>query len=160
MSKIKVSKATKADITSMVDLSYQKRRAYEKAQPQFWRYAEGAEEIQAKWFAEFLEHKDYILLVAKNETKIVGFVIGRLVNAPEVYNPGGLTLMIDDYCVETQDNWVDVGKALLKEIAKIAKTKGAAQFCVVTGAHDHAKYNFLEDFGLKVASKWYVGSIN
>lgn len=45
MSKIKASQATKTDITAMVDLSYQKRRAYEKAQPQFWRYADGAEEV-------------------------------------------------------------------------------------------------------------------
>lgn len=151
--------ATKEDIASIVNLSYQKRKNYEHAQPQFWRYADGAEEIQAKWFEELLEHKDYILLVAKIENKIVGFVIGRLVNAPEVYNPGGLTLMIDDYCVETQEDWVDVGKELLEEIARIAKTKGAAQFCVVAGAHDNAKCSFLEDFGLSCASKWHVGSI-
>lgn len=156
---IEILFATKADIGAMVNLSYQKRKNYEEAQPQFWKYAENAENIQAKWFAELLEHQDYILLVAKDKNKIVGFVIGRLVNAPEVYNPGGLTLMIDDYCVETQENWVDIGKELLEKIAKISKEKGAAQFCIVAGAHDNAKCSFLEDFGLSCASKWYVGSI-
>lgn len=156
---IEILFATKEDVASMVELSYQKRKNYERAQLRFWKYAENAESIQTKWFKELLEHKDYILLVAKNESKIVGFVIGRLVNAPEVYNPGGLTLMIDDYCVETQENWADVGKELLERIAKISKEKGAAQFCIVAGAHDNAKCSFLEDFGLNCASKWYVGTI-
>lgn len=157
MSKIKVSGATKADIASMVNLSYQKRKAYEKAQPQFWRYSENAEEIQAKWFEELLEHKDYILLAAKENQNTFGFIIGRLVKAPEVYNPGGLTLMIDDFCCE---DWVSVGEQLMDKIAVIAKEKGAAQFYVVAGNHDLEKCKFLEDFGLTCASKWYVGTIN
>ncbi|MEK6734643.1 MAG: hypothetical protein AABY27_06050 [Pseudomonadota bacterium] len=41
--------ATKNDIVSIVNLSYQKRKNYEQAELQFWKYAEGAEETQAKW---------------------------------------------------------------------------------------------------------------
>ncbi len=33
---IDILPATKTDVTSMVNLSYQKRRAYEKAQSKFW----------------------------------------------------------------------------------------------------------------------------
>lgn len=148
--------ATKNDIASMVELSHQKRKNYEQAQPKFWKYAEGAEEVQAKWFEEVLEHKDYILLVAKETSKVIGFIIGRLVKAPEVYNPGGLTLMIDDFCSE---DWINVGKQLVDNIAGIAKEKGAAQFYIVAGNHDLDKCKFLEDFGLDCASRWYVGSI-
>jgi hypothetical protein len=148
--------ATKNDIKEMVSLSYQKRKNYEKAQPQFWKYAAGAEEIQAKWFEELLEHKDYILLVAKELDKINGFIIGRLVKAPEVYNPGGLTLMIDDFFCE---DWLNIGEQLMSKIAEISKEKGALQFCVVAGNHDLNKCNFLEEFGLSCASRWYVGSI-
>jgi hypothetical protein len=151
-----VAKASKADISSMVELSYLKRKNYEQAQPQFWKYAEGAEKIQTEWFEELLEHKDYILLVAKENSKIIGFIIGRLVIAPEVYNPGGLTLMIDDFACE---DWINVGKLLMEKIAKIAKEKGAVQFCVVAGNHDLDKCRFLEEFGLNCASRWYVGSI-
>ena len=159
MSAIKVSQATKTDITSMVDLSYQKRRAYEKAQPQFWRYAEGAEEGQGKWFEELLEHDDYIVLVAKSDKETIGFIIGRLVKAPEVYDPGGLTLMIDDFCVKSEVDWQSIGLELMNTIQDLAKEKGAAQFYVVSGAHDNAKCEFLEKFGLSNAAKWFVGSI-
>lgn len=156
MSKLDIDLATKVDIGAMVNLSYQKRKNYEQAQPQFWRYSGNAEEIQARWFEELLEHKDYILLVAKENSKVIRFIIGRLVKAPEVYNPGGLTLMIDDFCSE---DWINVGKQLMDNIAAIAKEKGAVQFCVVAGNHDLDKCKFLEDFGLGCASRWYVGSI-
>lgn len=156
MSKLDIDLATKVDIGAMVNLSYQKRKNYEQAQPQFWRYSGNAEEIQARWFEELLEHKDYILLVAKENSKVIGFIIGRLVKAPEVYNPGGLTLMIDDFCCEA---WNNIGRKLMEKTAVIAKEKGAVQFCVVAGNHDLDKCKFLEEFGLSCASRWYVGKI-
>lgn len=143
----------------MVNLSYQKRRAYEKAQPQFWRYAEGAEGIQHEWFEELLDHEDHIILVAKADMETIGFIIGRLVKAPEVYHPGGLTLMIDDFCVKSESDWQSVGLELMNAIQALAKEKGAAQFYVVSGAHDNAKCDFLEKFGLSNAAKWFVGAI-
>lgn len=41
-------------IPHMVSLSYEKRLAYEKAQPQFWRYKEGAEKAQSEWFKKLV----------------------------------------------------------------------------------------------------------
>lgn len=159
MSKAKIGQATRADIESMVNLSYKKRKAYEKAQGQFWRYAEGAEEVQHKWFEELLGYDDYFILVAKSELETIGFIIGRLVKAPKVYDPGGLTLMIDDFCVKSSLDWNSVGLELMNAIRRAAKEKGGSQFYVVSGAHDNDKCNFLEKFGLSNAAKWYVGKI-
>jgi hypothetical protein len=80
--------ATLTDVPSMVSLSEQKRHAYERAQPQFWRRSENANEEQAKWFIELLSREDQICLVAK-ENQLNGFIIGKIMPAPEVYNPGG-----------------------------------------------------------------------
>lgn len=103
------------DIHAMVSLSHTKRLAYEKAQPQFWRYKKGAEELQAKWFKELLLLDDYIMLIAESENKIIGFIIGKIIEAPEVYDPLGLTLMVDDFCVETENDWFSVGNKLVEE---------------------------------------------
>jgi hypothetical protein len=155
-----VRKATQADVPSLVTLSYQKRRFYEKAQPQFWKYAgDHAELSQAKWFEELLTQNDHIILTAMQGDTIVGFIIGKLVAAPEVYNPGGLTLMIDDFCVADESNWPTVGVRLIDKIKLIAKTKGAAQIVVVSGAHDEPKRDFLKSCTLSIASEWYVGGI-
>jgi hypothetical protein len=157
--KIKIEKAVKSDIASMVHLSYQKRRAYEKAQPQFWKYATGAEDIQSKWFEELLSRDDHIILVAKSHIEIIGFIIGKLVKAPKAYAPGGLTIMIDDFCIKSEADWQVVGLKLMNTIKNIAKEKNISQFCIVSGAHDKPKCEFLESFGLSIASKWYVGNI-
>jgi len=147
------------DVTAMVSLSYQKRRDYEKAQPQFWKYAEHAEETQSKWFKELLKQDDCLVLVTEENHEVVGFIIGHIIKAPEVYNPGGLTLMIDDFCVKTPQLWNTVGKQLISEIKRLAKDKNASQILTVCGAHDGPKQKLLKNLGLTVASQWYVGNL-
>jgi hypothetical protein len=78
-------------------LSRQKCLAYEKAQPQFWKWAgDSGEEIQKEWFRKLISNDNHICLVAKNSNEILGFIIGKIVSAPEVYAPGGPTLIVDD----------------------------------------------------------------
>jgi predicted acetyltransferase/RimJ/RimL family protein N-acetyltransferase len=150
-----------SDIDAMVLLSKAKRLAYEKSQPQFWRYAgEEGDKAQEKWFKELLADKNYLMFTAESDAKeILGFVIGKLMPAPEVYNPGGLTLMIDDFCVQSENLWQSVGHELIEKIKAMAKTKGATQILVVCGAHDHPKRKFLSEQNLQVASEWFVGGI-
>ncbi len=155
----KICRAEEKDIDAMVALSYEKRKYYEQAQPQFWKYATGAEEGQGVWFRELLKNEQYIMLLAANGAAIVGFLIGRLVPAPEVYDPGGLTLMIDDFCVKTPDLWRTVGQELVLNGRRIASAKGASQILIVCGHHDEAKREFLRKMNLSIASEWYVGNI-
>ena len=150
-----------SDIDTMVSLSKAKRLAYEKAQPQFWRYAgEEGDKAQEKWFKELLEDKNYVMLTTESNAKeILGFVIGKLISAPEVYNPDGLTLMIDDFCVQSENVWQSVGHELIEEAKAAAKAKGATQIVVVCGAHDHPKRKFLSAQNLSIASEWFVGGM-
>ena len=153
--------ASISDIEIMVSLSKTKRLEYEKAQPLFWRYAgESGDTSQKEWCKELLNHKDYVMFTAEDEHQvIIGFIIGRLVPAPEVYNPDGLTLMIDDFCVESGDLWESVGPQLVDAIKKEGKANGAAQILVVCGAHDTPKRQFLMNQNLSIASEWFVGAI-
>jgi predicted acetyltransferase/RimJ/RimL family protein N-acetyltransferase len=150
-----------SDTLAIVLLSKAKRKLYEKAQPQFWRYAgEEGDKAQEKWFKELLEDKNHVMFTAENDSQeILGFVIGKLMPAPEVYNPGGLTLMIDDFCVQSENLWQSVGHALIEETKAAAKAKGAKQILVVCGAHDHPKRKFLGEQNLSIASEWFVGGI-
>jgi len=156
---IRILQATISDISAMVDLSYLKRRNYEKAQSKFWRYQEGAEYAQSEWFQQLLMDINYIMLIAKSGEEIIGFIIGKIMPAPMVYDPGGLTLMIDDFCVK-EDKWSEIGTPLIEKIKKISKEKGARQLVVVSGDHDIDKCRFLDQAGLSVASRWYVGEID
>lgn len=150
-----------SDTLAMVLLSKAKRLGYEKAQPKFWRYAgEEGDKVQEKWFKELLEDKNYVMFTAETGTQeILGFVIGKLMPAPEVYNPGGLTVMIDDFCVKSENLWQSLGHELIEETKAAAKVKGATQILVVCGAHDYPKRKFLSEQNLQIASEWFVGGI-
>lgn len=59
---LKIRKSTIQDIESIILLSYHKRRFYEKAQPQFWKYAGPEAEIkQAKWFEQLRLDESYVM---------------------------------------------------------------------------------------------------
>lgn len=155
----KIRPAILVDIPLMVALSYQKRLNYQEAQPQFWRHAKNAEDIQCAWFKELLGNDDHILLVAEVEQSIHGFIIGKLTQAPEVYDPGGMTLIIDDFCVKDPDFWESIGIQLLSELKQRAIKKGAVQLVAVCGNHDKSKMHFLSNANLEVASNWFVGKL-
>ena len=152
---IKIFPATKQDVAWMVDLSHSKRLTYEKHQKQFWKMAINSDAIQANWFAEEIKKENVITLCTEDRR---GFVIGKIISPPEVYDAGP-TLMIDDFCVKSSDLWLSVGLKLLNEIMSQAKLKGAKQVLVVCGNHDLKKSQLLEKLNLSVASKWYVSEI-
>ena len=150
-----IRKANKNDISWMVNLSYQKRLAYEKMQPNFWKIAENSNEIQKKYFEEELKNENVIALIFEEEQ---GFIIGKLITPPEVYD-AGLTLMIDDFCVKSQDLWMTIGKDLLSECQRKSKIIGAKQILVVCGDSDTQKLLLLEAMNMKIASRWYTKTI-
>ena len=140
----------------MVHLSYLKRRFYEQAQPNFWKYKEDSESSQRKWFLDLVSSQNYLAFVSKKDHQLSGFVIGCLVNPPEVYD-AGLTLFIDDFCVENTDNWMIDGLALYQRIREEAFSRDAKQVVIVSGSHDIKKRDFLREINLSLASEWYVG---
>jgi predicted N-acetyltransferase YhbS len=95
-------------------------------------------------------------LVATSAGDLVGFVIAALVPAPPVYEPGGMTCLIDDFTVKRAEDWVRVGVPLLAAVSDLARQRGAAQVVVVTAHLDQAKRNALRAGGLTIASEWWV----
>jgi len=151
--------ANKDDIASMVTLSDTKRKAYENANPQLWKRAVNANEVQHEWFTSLLNKPDYFIYVAEHDSKISGFIIGQNVAAPEVYNPGGMTLLVDDFCVAAPELWETVGNRLISDVCQTAKVKGAIQVVVVCGHHDTVKRAFLKKQRINIASEWHMKSL-
>ena len=70
-----------------------------------------------------------------------GFIIGNIILSPEVYS-AGLTLVIDDFCVKSDNLWLTTGKELLEKCQKKAKSMGVKQILVVCGNHDQENLCF------------------
>ena len=159
MTRFSIRRATQDDVPAMVELAQQRRIQYQNYQPRFWRNAVDSREKHAPFLRKLVQHERAISLVSDETNTVTGFIIAMLVPAPPVYDVGGLTCSIDDFCVVDGLDWEHVGKALLEEAMKQARTRGAVQTVVVCVHLDEAKRMFLANEGFTIASEWYVRDI-
>lgn len=157
-----VREASSSDIYSMKILSeLQKIEKEEKEQP--YQYS-GSDiiNIDSFPFRKILEDEQCLIYVAKNcsNNALLGFIIGKLIQDQEAYNPGRVTLRIDGFCVMSEDLWKTVGAELIKSIKTHAKEKNANQILIECGAHDTPKENFLNGQKLSLVSHCFLGNIS
>lgn len=90
---------------------------------------------------------DIIAFVYEADTVLCGFIIGALMNPPPVFDPGGLTCLVDDFVISDVTDWQTIGRALLRAVADAAKERGAVQIVAVCGRHDEPKRAMLASCG-------------
>lgn len=144
----------------MVRQADRRRRQYAAYQPVFWRLAPSARAHHERSLEGLVDDPDVLSLVATLEGEVRGFIIGRLVPAPPVYDPGGPSLYVDDFVVSRDSEWSSVGHALLQRVRQLGTARGAAQVVVVSGALDSAKRRLLTEADLELASEWWVSQLS
>jgi GNAT superfamily N-acetyltransferase len=112
------------DADRMAELAEQKRQAYREHAPVFHRPKEGARPQHARFLASLLNQEHVLALVHEAGGAVDGFVVAMLVLAPPVYDPGGVTCAMDDFCVATPDLWTTVGRELLEAAIERARPRG------------------------------------
>ncbi|CAA9373481.1 MAG: hypothetical protein AVDCRST_MAG75-302 [uncultured Propionibacteriaceae bacterium] len=152
-----VRPAVSDDLDRLVALAALRRVQYAEFAPQFWRPATDAGALQRRFFASLLADDSTITLVAIAAARLAGFAIARVVPAPPVYDPGGLTCLVDDFTVEHPEDWPTIGVQLLERVRELASERGAAQVVVVTAYRDIPKRQALRVAGLALTSEWWVG---
>ena len=145
------------DVAGIAELAQRKREQYETYQPRFWRVAVNAIERHTPFVSHLVSSDDWITLVSREGPTLTGFVFASVRPAPSVYDPGGLTAMVDDFAVASDALWATVGVELLEAVKRQAAQRGASQIVVVCGHRDEAKRTGLGAAGLSLASEWYVG---
>jgi ribosomal protein S18 acetylase RimI-like enzyme len=155
---MEIRAAIASDIDAAVAMVELHRRQYQKYQPTFWHKADKSAETTRVFFSKLPQEKDTFFLVAVEDapTKLLGFLIARKVPAPPVYEPGGDTYLIDDFCVDEPSHWLRTGEALLSHASTLIHEAGAAQIVVVCGDRDLAKTEMLRRADLRIASSWWT----
>ena len=151
--------ATAGDVPALVDLSERKREQYARFQPLFWRKAADSRERHSTYLAGLLTRGQHLALVSEAAGALDGFLIAELRPAPPVYDPGGLTCLVDDFVVADEARWDDVGSALLRRAGEEARRRGAVQLVVVCAHLDGPKRAMLASAGFSVASGWHVRAL-
>jgi ribosomal protein S18 acetylase RimI-like enzyme len=157
---MQIRNASKDDALRCVELVEARRKEYEKYEPRFWRKAATSAASTLPWFEKLFADERNVSLVAVENTMIVGFLIAREFPTPPVYDPGGATALIDDFCVISKDRWQDAGGALLQHAKSELNRRGFAQFVVVGAQQDTAKTAFLSQAELSLASTWWTSEVS
>jgi hypothetical protein len=116
---------------------------------------------QRAYFTSILDDdKTLVLTATEDDADVRGFAVGRLVPAPPVYDPGGMSCVVDDFAVAEPEEWLTIGHLLLDALHRWAASRDAAQMIVVTAHLDEPKRAALQSHGLTLASEWWVGSVD
>jgi GNAT superfamily N-acetyltransferase len=153
---VDVRKAATTDIKAAVELVEQSRRQLQKYQPTFWRKAANSAAATETYFTRLLSEPDTFFLVAIEGSRFEGFLIARKFPAPPVFDPGGDTWLIDDFCVLEPRLWLSVGEALLSHVSTLIHEHGGVQIVVVSADRDLAKTEMLRRSDLTIASNWWT----
>jgi hypothetical protein len=150
--------ATLDDVDAIAGLGQRVREQYAIYQPTFWRVATNALDLHRAFVAHLVADGEVLSLVATDdEHRLLGYAFATVAPAPPVYDPGGLTAMVDDFAVADDDLWSTVGVELGAALRRRVADRGAVQMVVVCGAGHEAKRAALQAMGLTVASEWWVG---
>jgi ribosomal protein S18 acetylase RimI-like enzyme len=153
---MEIRKSTASDLEAVVVLVERNRRQYQKYQPTFWRKAANSAETTQSYFTKLLSEPETFFLVATEGSQLQGFLIARKLPTPPVFEPGGETYLVDDFCVLEAHHWLTVGEALLSHASTLIHEAGAAQIVVVGADRDLAKTEMLRRSDLTIASNWWT----
>lgn len=153
---MQIRSATIMDAPRCVELVEMRRVEYEAYQPRFWKKAKNSANSTLPWFETLFGASNNVCFIAVESDSVVGFVIARPFPTPPVYDPGGQTALIDDFCVVSKERWQDVGQALLNATKDTLSQRGFAQIIVVGARQDTAKTEFFNQADLSLASTWWT----
>jgi GNAT superfamily N-acetyltransferase len=151
-----VRKATTTDIKTAVELAEKNRRQFQKYQPTFWHKSARSAAATETLFVRLVTEPDTFFLVAVEGGQQQGFVIARKFPNPPVFDPGGDTWLIDDFCVAEPHLWLSIGEALLSHVSTLIHEHGGVQIVVVSADRDLAKTEMLRRSDLTIASNWWT----
>ncbi len=154
-----IREAQPKDLDQIVKLAEDRRQQYESYQPTFWRRAKDSEIETRSFLQKLMGDADTPFFVLVSGADLMGFLVTRKIVAPPVYDPGGATYLIDDFCVSSSDLWNSVGVRLLEHVSSIVKKRGASQVVVVCGDRDFKKAEALRRAGLTIASNWWTAPL-
>jgi hypothetical protein len=154
-----VRQATVDDVAAMVQLSEEERVERERMDPEFFRKAERSVDAQTAYFKWLLPQNHVIAVVHETANGIDGFAIATMITAPPVLDPGGQTVLIDDFRVANPQLWESVGTHLFDAVESEGRKRSAVGIVSICAHKNESKRRFLSRLGLRIVSEWHFRPI-
>jgi hypothetical protein len=150
-----IRSALRTDIDRTVDLGVQQMHRLESHRNPFYATGPGLADYLRAAYSGLIETADAVALVEESPKGLEGFLLGKLVNAPPVYDPGGRVCLIDHFWVEGSASWPTVGVGLVGAAnTRIRELEGVLSR-IECQWKDEGRRMFLSSNGFTVASDWY-----
>lgn len=150
-----VRDATIADIDLIVELIELRRNQLANWEPRFWRKAEGSADMSLAFLPSLIEDPNVTLLIATDNTMLIGCLQFKPTFVPPVYAPGGTTWMVDDFVV-ADGQWDTAGSALLVALKGRTVEKEEGQLVFPVPYKDEACMDFFSRNGLSATTMWWT----
>jgi hypothetical protein len=142
-----VRELTAQDATWAAELMEQRRQLYASYSPVFWRPAEDATGLHARFLRRQIASPANVALRTDH-----GFIIGQR-QAGEGF--------VDDFAVDADGSWETDGADLLDAMwQRLAGETGFEALRVVTAHADEDKSRMLSSLSLELASQWWVRELD
>ncbi|MDO9336735.1 MAG: hypothetical protein Q7T61_10070 [Caulobacter sp.] len=152
-----VRKATAADVEACAALLSAHREQLMAWNPRFWNPSAIAGPMTRAFLGHQVQQAETFLVFERDGVE--GFLIATPAANPPVFDPGGPSVLIDDFCVREGALWPEVGGALLGAAREGWREKGVAQVIAVCADADAAKKSFLQSQGLATTSVWLAAPV-
>ena len=157
---VAVRAAKSDDIPKIVELCEAERRRYEVGYANFYAVAPDYAQKKTESVAQLIDSDNALALVHETGGQIDGLILGRLVNAPPVYNPGGMVCLIEDFLVASPQGWPKTGAALEKAANERVRQLGGVLLVVESMHTATSKRDLLLSTGFNIASDWFCRDID
>ncbi|HDD46502.1 MAG TPA: GNAT family N-acetyltransferase [Candidatus Aenigmarchaeota archaeon] len=105
-------------------------------------------EIYGRYIRSFLTRARHVVFVALDGSRIIGFVAGKIIRAPVVYEYGERGY-ISEVFVKPEYRNKGIGSMLIKEIIAWFKKNGVRRVLLDSYAKNKAAMNFYKKFGFE-----------
>jgi hypothetical protein len=157
---VNIRRAAPSDLEAIVALVSAKRAQLESYEPVTWHPSEHAPAMSKEFFRAQMGEQGPIFLVAAEGDAVIGFINAVLQPAPPVYDPGGKTVMIDDFAVIDGSKGDEAAIALLDAALSEGRGRGAIQVIIVAAAKDERAAAWFRARNLHVFSQWWTAVLS
>lgn len=152
--------ALHTDIDPMVELAVRQMHWLESHRDSFYATGPGLADTLRAAYGGLIEAADAVALVDESPKGVEGFLLGKLVNAPPVYDPKGKVCLVDHFWVRDATNWKTVGLGIFGAANSRIRELGGVLSRIECQWQDEEKRVFLQSLGFTAASDWHYRDLH
>lgn len=147
MASIKVVRASVNDSEALVNLE-KEYMEFHNGLDDYFSYKDNISEIWLPYLKSCLEDDDFIVLVAKDGSRVIGYGMAKIATKSPIYNIEKVATVLDLFVSSDYDRKA-VSKMLLDECIKWAKKKGINHIEHPIAAEDNVREELSKDLGFE-----------